>query len=218
MGAIAFVIGFLVASSAWADIIGTASVIDGDTIEIHGQRIRFHGIDAPESGQSCKADGVEWRCGQKASLTLADFIGPSPVTCQEQDVDRYGRIVAVCSVRSEDIEAWMVRNGWALAYRQYSQDYVDEETEAQVAGRGIWRGEFVAPWDWRRGKRLQATAIPDSDNGCLIKGNISSSGERIYHVPGGQYYGPTKISSSKGEQWFCTEADAVAAGWRKAKR
>ena len=85
-----------------------------------------------------------------------------------------------------------------------------------AARRGIWAGEFVKPWEWRRGKRLAA-----NDNAvgqCRIKGNISRSGERIYHVPGGQYYDRTKINPSKGEQWFCSEAEAIAAGWRRLKR
>ena len=203
--------------SALAEITGTASVIDGDTIDIHGQRIRLHGIDAPESRQTCIAGGEVWRCGQQASLALSDFIRRSPVVCQEQGKDRYGRIIGACSVRGDDVEAWMVLNGWALAYRKYSMDYVGQEQAAQGARRGIWRGEFVSPWAWRQGKRLQAATVPNSAGDCLIKGNISSSGERIYHVPGGKWYDPTKISVEKGERWFCTEAEAQAAGWRASR-
>ena len=139
---------------ALADITGTASVIDGDTIEIHGQRIRFHGIDAPESRQTCVVGGEVWRCGQKAALALSDFIGPSPVTCEKQGTDRYGRTIATCTVQGEDIERWLVLNGWALAYRRYSTEYVAQEQAAQAARRGLWRGEFVQPWNWRRGVRL----------------------------------------------------------------
>jgi hypothetical protein len=112
----------------------------------------------------------------------------------------------------------MVFNGWALAYRKYSTDYVGQEQAAQEARRGIWRGQFVLPWEWRRGKRLLTASAPDNATGCTIKGNISSSGEGIYHVPGGQYYDRTKINTAKGERWFCSEAEAVAAGWRKSKR
>ncbi len=90
------------------------------------------------------------------------------------------------------------------------------EDDAREAVRGLWRGVFVAPWDWRRGKRLQTAEMPDS--GCLIKGNVSKSGERIYHVPGGQWYDRTKITPSKGEQYFCTEESARAAGWRRARQ
>lgn len=106
-------------------------------LEITGERIRLQGIDAPESRQTCVAGGEVWRCGQKAALALADFIGRSPVRCEEQGVDRYGRVIAACYVRGEDIERWMVLNGWALAYRRYSIDYVVEERTAQVARAGI---------------------------------------------------------------------------------
>ncbi len=138
------------------------------------------------------------------------------MTCEDLGRDRYERIIARCAVAGEDIESWMVVNGWAVAYRRFSLDYVDEEADAQAARRGIWAGEFVKPWEWRRGKRIAANDnAPDQ---CHIKGNISSKGERIYHVPGGQYYDRTKIDPSKGERWFCSEAEAVAAGWRKSKR
>ncbi|MBM3359650.1 MAG: thermonuclease family protein, partial [Betaproteobacteria bacterium] len=83
----------------------------------------------------------------------------------------------------------MVREGWALAYRQYSTDYVDEEAQAEAEGAGMWAGTFVAPWDFRHGTD---GAAPAAQGECIIKGNISSSGERIYHVPGGQYYNRTK--------------------------
>lgn len=143
-----------ISSAAFADIIGRASVIDGDTIEIHGQRIRLHGIDAPENGQPCfDASGKVYRCGQTAAAALDDFIGVSPVTCRERDVDRYGRIVATCAVRGEDIEAWLVRLGHAMAYRRYSSDYVAAEQEAKNAKRGIWSGSMQPPWEWRKEQR-----------------------------------------------------------------
>ena len=202
---------------ASADVAGQASVIDGDTIEIHGTRIRLHGIDAPESGQICMADGAQWRCGQQAALALDARIGGRPVVCSERDIDRYGRTVGVCNAGGEDLNAWMVAEGWALAYRKYSTDYVEEEAAAQAAGVGIWRGEFVAPWDWRRGARIESAAeIPSGD--CPIKGNINADGERIYHVPGGMFYERTRIDTSKGEQWFCSEDEAVAAGWRRSRQ
>ena len=131
--AVALLIGLLWPVNALAAIAGAATVIDGDTIEIHGQRIRLHGIDAPELGQMCVAEGKRYRCGQEAAFALADKIGRKPVTCRERDIDRYGRIVAVCylvpsqcSMR-ENLNAWLVSEGWALAYRRYSVDYIDEE-------------------------------------------------------------------------------------------
>lgn len=137
-----------------ADIIGRPSVIDGDTIEIHGQRIRLHGIDAPEKGQPCfDASGKVYRCGHIAAMALDEFIGASPVTCRERDVDRYGRTVADCSVRGEDIELWLVRSGHAMAYRKYSSAYIAAEQEARNAKRGIWAGQVQPPWEWRKEQR-----------------------------------------------------------------
>lgn len=200
-----------------ADVAGSASVIDGDTIEIHGQRIRLHGIDAPEGDQLCQVEAKSWRCGQQASLALDAKIAQRPVSCKQKDLDRYHRIVAVCFAGSEDLNAWMVAEGWALAYRQYSTDYVGQERAASAAHKGIWRGSFVPPWEWRTGKRLEV--VNDTKSGqCKIKGNISSTGERIYHVPGGQFYDRTQIDSVNGERWFCTEGEARAAGWRRSQR
>ena len=138
-------------SPAHADIAGVASVIDADTIEIHGERIRLHGIDAPESSQTClDLAGREWRCGQAAALALQDLIGRRTVTCDERDVDRYGRIVGRCLVGDLDVNEWLVAQGLALAYRRYSLDYVAAEDEARAAGRGMWAGTFDPPWEWRR--------------------------------------------------------------------
>lgn len=110
-------------ASAQEDLTGVASVVDGDTIEIHGQRIRLHGIDAPESSQLCvRPTGERWRCGQQASFALADRIERATVSCQPGDRDRYGRIVAICFKGNEDLNRWMVASGWAVAFRRYSED------------------------------------------------------------------------------------------------
>ena len=151
-GRIALLIVLSVSSSAVAKdrIVGVASVIDGDTIEIHGLRIRLFGIDAPESSQRCvRPTGERWRCGQQASFALADRIGRVTVSCQPRDLDRYGRVVAVCFKGSEDLNRWMVANGWAVAYKQYSLDYVADEFGARRSQTNIWSGEFEMPWDWR---------------------------------------------------------------------
>ncbi len=114
MYAIALVLA-LIATPALADVAGVASVIDGDTIEVHGQRIRLHGIDAPESRQLCRRDGKPWQCGKDPANALADKIARRPVTCEDLGRDRYERIIARCAVAGEDLGAWMVANGLALA-------------------------------------------------------------------------------------------------------
>jgi hypothetical protein len=113
----------------------------------------------------------------------------------------------------------MVRQGWALAYRQYSLDYVDEESAARAAKAGIWVGRFIEPWKWRRGARLTADKAQGlAANSCQIKGNINRSGDRIYHLPGGRYYDRTKINEANGERWFCSEDEAVKAGWLRSRQ
>jgi endonuclease YncB( thermonuclease family) len=142
--------GLSLPTMAEEPLVGTASVIDGDTIEIHGQRIRLYGIDAPESRQECvRPDRTSWRCGQQAALALSDRIGRSIVRCNPRDRDRYSRIVAICFKGGEELNRWMVANGWAVAYRKYSLDYVTDEDRARIAKVGVWSGTFEMPWDWR---------------------------------------------------------------------
>jgi len=149
------------------EIQGRATVTDGDTIEIRGEAIRLQGIDAPESGQRCRRDdGRVWRCGQNAALALDDRIDGRSVRCTWSERGQYGRLIGTCYQGGTDLNAWMVRQGWALAYRRYSRAYVDAERAARNADRGIWRGDFVKPWNWRDGKRLgQATTTRDRDCG-----------------------------------------------------
>ena len=140
--------------SASEAVAGTASVIDGDTIEIHGRRIRLWGIDAPESAQTCKVAGKPWRCGQKAALALSDQIKYRVVKCQRRDTDRYARMVAVCTVGGRDIGGWLVSEGWAVDYTKYSHGaYAMRQALARSRRHGLWQGEFDYPWEWRRQRR-----------------------------------------------------------------
>lgn len=133
-------------------IVGTASVIDGDTIEIHDTRIRLHGIDAPESRRECtRGNGTNWRCGQQAALAISDRIGRSTIRCEPHGRDRYGR--AICIWGTEDLNRWIVASGWAVAYRKYALDYVVDEEQARLAKVGLWVGTFDMPWDWRLQQR-----------------------------------------------------------------
>jgi endonuclease YncB( thermonuclease family) len=199
-------------------LVGQADVVDGDTLSIRGEnaRIRLYGVDTPEGQQTCEdAEGKRYLCGSKAAEALSALIGRNGrVTCQEEDRDRYGRIVAVCQANGRDINAELIRQGWAVEYKQYSDGrYAQEESEARKAKRGLWAGKFVLPWEWRQGERLASEASTGADRKRAIKGNISSSG-KIYHVPGSKSYAKTIINESSGERWFCSEAEAEAAGWR----
>ena len=133
------------------DLTGQASIIDGDTLEIHGTRVRLWGMDAPESSQLCRGeDSLPYRCGAKAANELDAFIAGRPASCIPISLDRYGRTVATCSVGGVDLGEWLVRNGLALDWPQYSKGKYDViQREAEHAGRGIWAGSYVEPWLYR---------------------------------------------------------------------
>jgi endonuclease YncB( thermonuclease family) len=148
------------------DLAGRASIIDGDTLEIHGTRIRLWGIDAPESDQLCRTKSDEhYRCGQEAANDLDSFIhSASPRECVEVDRDQYKRAVAVCTVAGIDLADWMVRNGHALDWPQYSKgDYAATQDEAKRAERGMWSGGFVEPWRYRTCRRTGGSPASCSD-------------------------------------------------------
>ena len=148
-------------------LIGRATVIDGDTLEIHGRRVRLWGMDAPEGRQSCARDGRAYRCGTEAARHLDRLIGDRPVTCTPQGrPDRYGRMVARCEVTADcepdddcrtfrrDLGAWMVADGWALDDPRYSDgEHAEQQWDAEQARKGLWAGTFVTPKDWRKGHR-----------------------------------------------------------------
>jgi endonuclease YncB( thermonuclease family) len=134
-------------------ISGRASVIDGDTIEIHGERVRFNGIDAPESSQSCQAaDRTSYRCGQQAAMALDGYLSQSiPVQCDFVERDRYGRFVGDCyRADGSNIQRWLVANGWAMDWPRYSHGrFSREQQSAKRARLGIWAGSIQPPWEWR---------------------------------------------------------------------
>jgi endonuclease YncB( thermonuclease family) len=149
------VIGALVLISAHAlaadNLTGQASIIDGDTLEIHGNRIRLWGIDAPESSQLCRGqDSLQYRCGAQAANDLDKFVAGRPASCIPISLDQYGRTVATCSVDGADLGEWLVRNGLALDWPQYSKGRFGKiQHEAEQAGRGMWAGSYVEPWLYR---------------------------------------------------------------------
>ena len=129
-------------------------IIDGDTIILNSEKIRFYGIDTPEKKQKCKdRNGLSYPCGEFATNELKKIISSGQLFCKKRATDRYGRSISICYVNGVDINSLMVKNGWALAYRKYSRDYIDEEKEAKDKKMGMWAGKFIAPWRWRKLKR-----------------------------------------------------------------
>jgi endonuclease YncB( thermonuclease family) len=199
--------------SAGVSLSGEARVIDGDTIDLQGTRIRLEGIDAPEIAQTCpRTLAGTWSCGEAAAATLRRLVAGRPLTCQRQGHDKYGRVLGICFDGSRDINAEMVREGMAWAFVRYSQTYVREEAEARAARVGIWQGGVAQPaWEFR--SERWAGAEDHAPAGCAIKGNVTNKG-RIYHMPWSPWYEKVRIEARRGERWFCSEAEALAAGWR----
>lgn len=147
---------FLCLQSHAEELTGRVRVIDGDTIEIRGKRIRLEGIDAPELRQECeRANGRRYARGREATTKLRRHIAGRELRCVPSGRDRYGRALATCFLGKTDLNAWMVKHGQAMAHRRYSREYIGEETSAKLTRRGIWEGRFMEPWRWRRGERLE---------------------------------------------------------------
>ena len=196
-------------------------VIDGDTIEIEGgQRVRYIGIDTPETVDPRKPV----QCfGVEASNRNKQLVEGKRVRL-EKDItenDRYGRLVRYVYVDDVFINLKLVAEGFAYSYTyppdvKYQSQFVEAQRVAREQKRGLWgscptSSTITLPPT----PAIAPTAQPT--NQCTIKGNISSAGENIYHVEGCGSYNATKIDEARGERWFCSEADALAAGWRKAK-
>jgi endonuclease YncB( thermonuclease family) len=202
----------------WSSSLAVASeirIVDGDTIIIDREKIRLHGIDAPESSQTCRNGKLVWACGEAATLALRKILDGRKPDCETLARDRYGRSVSRCVIDGIDVGEELVRRGLALAYQKYSADYIAAEDVARSEGYGIFAGEFIPPWEWRRGNRLMEPTVRAGE--CNIKGNINRNGEKIYHLPGTAFYSRTKISEEKGERWFCSEVEANEAGWRSSR-
>lgn len=227
----------IVSPALSAEVTGTAKVIDGDTVQVGATRIRLQGMDAPETDQLClDRNGERWTCGLAAKEQLTRHANNGPWICRGTAKDRFGRLIATCEANGENVQKWMVRNGWALSFVRYSDVYDADEAEARSAKSGLWSGAFIAPWDWRsRNKNtviFGATTVPAEAQekllsaasaagapapGCDIKGNVNRSGVCIYHQPGSRWYAKINMELN-GKRWFCSVQEAETAGCRATKR
>lgn len=215
-------------------ILGTVRVIDADTFDVGGTRVRLHGVDAAERDQTClDAKGESWPCGAWATEQARALFEGRVTWCERLDTDRYGRAVARCAAGVggllaakegaggvlpwSDVGAEVVGRGMAVAYLQYSDDYAEVEAMARAKGEGVFAGSMVDPAEHRAGQRTAEAGGPPSEPGCAIKGNVSGSGQ-VFHLPGGAFYERTAIDEAKGERWFCSPEEALAAGWRASQR
>lgn len=227
-----------------ADVSGVIHVVDGDTVHVGQAKVRLHAIDAPEVDQMCgDAQSPAWACGAWVRNQARALFEGRMAECVQLDTDRYDRIVATCSVDGRDMGETLVSAGLAFAYRRYGLDYDLAEKAAAVNLRGLHATGVMTPSEFRSAQRAaqaptqvrnaigsKTVTPPGSGSGkitsllngldpdCRIKGNINRSGDRIYHLPGQEYYDDTRISPMTGERWFCSESEARSAGWRKARK
>lgn len=208
---------------------GTARAKDGDSLVVGSRGVRLFGVDAPEFDQTCKRAGTNWQCGTEAAEKLAALVTGREVRCMSSGEDQYGRTLATCTVGQVDVNRTMVASGFAVAFRRYSSNYVSAEESAKLNQRGLWSGEFQMPQAFRAAeqstppsrpsagrsntisKTERAEVVRPARSSCNIKGNRNRKGQWIYHVPGMPYYDQTRA-----EDIFCTEAEAQAAGYRRA--
>jgi len=218
------ILACIIACPSYAEIIGTANVVDGDTIKLDSSvtrgdvvnlqlvTIRLLGIDAPEAAQQCELNGLKSFCGIEAGEALKRKIGKNKIRCEGHRRDVYGRLLAICFLGAENINAWLIAQGWAVRFMDAGQQYKHEEQVARSQRKGIWSGDFETPADYRKRQKLI-----HRKPACYIKGNISRNGKMLYHLPGTEWYDATRINPARGERFFCTEDEARAAGWRKSK-
>ncbi|HET6941304.1 MAG TPA: thermonuclease family protein [Sphingomicrobium sp.] len=216
-----------VAAGAQSQFSGTGRAKDGDSLMVGDKEVRLVGIDAPELGQTCQRDGQNWACGAAAKDLLISLMRGKTVFCSQTGTDQYRRVLAQCVAGTTDLNRTMVASGYAVAFRRYSTDYVSAEDSAKVNKRGLWSGNFTMPSEYRHASQppAQVKRAPERRSGrassndwagraqanCTIKGNRNRRGQWIYHVPGMPYYDQTRA-----EELFCSEAEAAAAGYRRA--
>ena len=216
---------------------GAPQIVDADTVYLGSTKIRLRGIDAPETDQLClDSNGRRWSCGIEARTRLEAHSNGRIWVCQLHGLDFYGRHLGSCTIDGNDVSSWLVRSGWALAFRRYSNAYTRDEAYAREERNGLWSGAFIAPWDWRKRntqtvglgalsvaidaqRTLIAPAAVDTppSPSCIIKANLQRRDQCIYHLPGGRYYELLKMQPTGSRRWFCTEAEAQAAGCRRSK-
>ena len=147
----AVLLSLFVCNTGFADDL---RIVDGDTIKINGEKIRFSGIDAPERKQVCYLNEKKVFCGELSKEKLKEKIGTDSISCErEKNKDRYGRTVAECFVNSESLSKFMVRSGYAFDWPRYSKKkYAEDEEYAKTNKLGLWTMEFEYPWIWKKNK------------------------------------------------------------------
>ncbi|MBO0763741.1 MAG: thermonuclease family protein [Hyphomicrobiaceae bacterium] len=229
-------LALLVAGAAWLSnegglgrlaVVGKLPLIGGrslhgyayadgaNTLRIGGTTLRLTGIDTPEVEQRCGRPGWSWRCGRAAEMALSKLVKGRRVSCALSGSDDAGHAFGRCSVGQMDVGAELVRQGHVFAEGGILARYAAEEREARAAKAGMWGGDVERPAEYRA--KLWEGAKRRAPKGCPIKGQMTESA-RIYVLPWSPDYERVRVHRTRGERWFCSEAEALAAGFRAARR
>jgi len=210
-----------ISSAPDAQTAKVVRAIDGDTIELDsGQKVRYIGVDTPETVSPSKPI----QCfGEEASAQNKQLVEGKTVKLEKDitETDKYGRLLRFVYVDGIFVNDFLVREGFAQVSTfppdvKYQDIFLNSQQLAQQENLGLWSSCQSKSNQSGQSSQNQSASAQAGPNGCTIKGNISTSGEKIYHMPGQKYYTKTVIDESRGEKWFCTEADALNAGWRKS--
>jgi endonuclease YncB( thermonuclease family) len=195
---------------------GDVAVIDGDTLQIGDSVVQLYGIDAPELGQMCDADGQPHSCGVEAALALRKLISMAgqPLHCKPwhdgETADATGARVEVCEIGSQDVARVLLLGGHGMAPPQSFPDYVEAEKQARQGSLGIWHTTLEPPWEWRDGARLPSERVA-----CNVLGITDAQGRRFYYVPTDPNYNELTLDPARGDVSFCSDEDARSAGWQR---
>ena len=204
-------------------VTGRAEAVSGDILRINGTEVRLEGIEAPDPQQRCSIPGNRrWRCGVAARTALGQSVRGQTVTCRISGSDDTGRDLGTCLVGDQDLAQGLVRAGLAFAETGLFTKYDSDEEKAREEKVGVWRGKVERPSEYRaRIEREMAAAWEvakrRAPGGCPIKGRIVS-GRKYYVLPGTVDYQRVRIRTRRGERWFCSEEEALAAGWKRSPR
>lgn len=193
------------------DVTGRADVIAGDTLRIGERTLRLAGIEAPDTSQTCERDtGSAWPCGENALQALRRLVRGRTVSCRQTGTSD-GVTLAICAAGSKDLAAELVAKGHAFATEGFFSQYATLQSEARSAKFGLWRGIAERPGAWRAAR--WETAKQEAPGGCPIKGLVRASG-LVYALPWSKDYEKSPVRTAIGERWFCSEAEALDAGWK----
>jgi endonuclease YncB( thermonuclease family) len=193
---------------------GTVSIIDGDTLQIGDRIVHIAGIDAPELGQRCMIEDKDWRCGLEAAQALRKLAAFGTVSCTAEK--EAPTVTGACQIDGKDLGEVMVGQGYAVALPNAVPSYQSTQDAARDAKLGLWRGAFIQPGDWRQGARLEGETTDTIF--CVVKGAINEKDQRIFYIPSDETYKDVAIDPEKGERMFCSDDEAILAGWSRFPR